>query len=82
MTKLLYTIKWDSTTPTLEQVSAKYDFPITSMDKDFGVVLIDPEGNLYSIMVEENAVTDQGGIEGPFSNPRIENFGPPESNDT
>lgn len=51
------------------------------LDPDFGVIPIDPEQHLYSVMVEERAsaaAAERPGTAGPFSNPKIEPFGPPE----
>lgn len=52
------------------------------LDRDFGVIAIDPEQHLYSVMVDERAsaaAAERPGIAGPFANPKIEPFGPPES---
>lgn len=84
MAKILYTIEWDDGEPNIEQVSRKYGFPLESIDQEYGVVLIDPTNHRFSIMVDENAVTDISSpnrAEGPFSNPRIEPFGPPADDD-
>ena len=52
------------------------------IDPNFGVVCISPTENLYAILVEEEVNKRfQGnmGIKGPYSNPKIEPFGPPKS---
>ncbi len=76
MSKMLYSINWTGKKPTLAQVAKKLGIEKKDIDEDFGVVEIDPQDNLYSILVEETAVVlkDTKGIEGPFSNPRIEPF--------
>ncbi len=76
MSKMLYTINWVGEKPTIKQVAQKFGFEEKDLDEDFGVVEIDPQDNLYSILVEETAVVpkDEKNIEGPFSNPRIEPF--------
>lgn len=76
MSKLLYNINWSGEKPTLEQVAEKFGFDKNDLDEDFGVVEIDPQDDLYSIMVEESAIgqKDTENIKGPFSNPRIEPF--------
>jgi hypothetical protein len=51
------------------------------VDPGFGVVNISPAEHLYTILVEEAAaarVGDADQVEGVFSNPRIEPYGPPE----
>lgn len=77
MSKMLYSINWTGSKPTLEQIANRFGFDKKDLDEDFGVVEIDPQDNLYSILVEENAVVpkEEGDIKGPFSNPRIEPFG-------
>jgi hypothetical protein len=77
MSKMLYSVNWEGEKPSLEQVAKKYGFKTNDIDQEFGVVEIDPQDNLYSILVEENAVVlkDAKNIKGPFSNPRIEPFG-------
>jgi len=77
MAKILYTIEWDDGEPTIKQVSEKYGFSIGSIDQEFGVVMIDPSNNRFSILVDEDAVLDTSSpnrAEGPFSDPRIEPF--------
>jgi hypothetical protein len=51
------------------------------IDSESGVVPIDPAQNLYAIMVEESAsarIEKGPDVEGPFANPPIEPFGPPQ----
>jgi len=76
MSKMLYSINWTGEKPTLEQVAQKFGFKNKDLDVDFGVVEIDPQDNLYSVLVEETAIVpkDAKNIKGPFSNPRIEPF--------
>ncbi len=76
MSKMLYSVNWKGEKPSLEQVAKKYGFKTDDIDQDFGVVEIDPQDNLYSILVEEDAVAPKAAkdIKGPFSNPRIEPF--------
>jgi hypothetical protein len=52
---------------------------------EFGIISIDPEADLYCILVDKAAVErvqnlsveKKEDIEGPFANPPIEPFGPP-----
>ena len=51
------------------------------IDADYGVVEIDPDQNLYAVLVDPRTaerVAGREGVEGPFSNPRVEPFGPPQ----
>jgi hypothetical protein len=54
-----------------------------AVDASFGVVAIDPGRGLYAVQVRTSALPDRGSsgqeespYRGPFSNPRIEGFGP------
>ena len=69
--------------PTVEQIRQKLGLSHTDVDQDFGVVEIDPDDQLYAFMVEEQKATQVSGtsgweIKGPYSNPRIAPFGPPQ----
>jgi hypothetical protein len=85
LTKLLFNITWEEGEPTVENVSERFKFQPEELDLKFGIVEIDPEENLYSILVEEEAIkrlqeelgVDMPDIEGPFSNLPIGPFGPP-----
>jgi len=89
MAKVLYTVRWPNGAPTIEQICGKYGFSPGELDGQFGVVEIDPQDHLYSILVDDAAVArvepgwasrgDEDGLAGPFSNPVIEPFGPPEA---
>lgn len=50
----------------------------TALDKEFGVVEIDPDKSLYSVMLEEGAAwrSREKQYPGPFSNPKIAPAGP------
>ena len=86
MSKSLFNIIWDRQQPSVEQVCERYGLQPHELDAQFGIIKID-EGNLYSILVDEDAVervreqfSDDASIEGPFSNPPQElagPFGPP-----
>jgi hypothetical protein len=64
---------------TIEAAAAQLSVPTDALDPEFGVVLVDPEAGTYAVMVDEGHVGDavaQADVEGPWSNPRIEPFGP------
>jgi hypothetical protein len=80
MGKEMLTVKLKPNEATLPAVRRKLKLLPEDIDHDFGVVNIDPKQNLYAILVEPTAArraSKQDGIEGPFSNPKIETFGPP-----
>jgi hypothetical protein len=80
MPKQMLTLTLPPEEATLSQVRRRLNLSADEIDSEFGVVLIDPKRNLYTILVEEEAVHKVSGrpeVKGPFSNPRIEPFGPP-----
>ena len=85
MQKLLFSIKWEDGQPSTEQICEKYGFEPQEIDSQYGIIEIDPEDNLFSILVDQEAAQrvreqlgdDDEGIDGPFSNARIAPFGPP-----
>ena len=77
---VLMTVELDPGAATVAAAAERLGVDPARIDPEFGVVSIDPEQHLYSVLVDEQAVSGaQGrpGVEGPFSNPRIEPFGPP-----
>lgn len=75
MSKLLFTIRWVENNPSVEQVAERLKIRAEDIDSDFGVVPIDPERFLYSILVEEKGIGGTNDeILGPFANPRIGPF--------
>ncbi len=84
MTKVMVTIQAPEGPPSLEAVIERYQLGPDDIDSDFGVVEIDPDDDLYVILVEPDAATRIKPAEcwdtaGPYSNPRIAPFGPPEA---
>jgi hypothetical protein len=76
----MLTLSGGKTAPSLDEVARRLDVRPAQLDPDFGVVLIDPERHLYTVLVDEDAAegaASREGVEGPFSNPRIEPLGPP-----
>ena len=83
MAKVMVTIHGPDTPPTIADVRDRYGLSQDEIDASFGVVEIDPDEQVYTVLVEEEAAAkiqsnDEWRTEGPFSNPRIEPFGPPE----
>jgi len=81
MARFLLTVTREPSQASLEVVKRDLGLSDDEIDEDFGVVSIDPNSNRYAILVEEDAAERMGaepGVEGPFANPPIEPFGPPE----
>jgi hypothetical protein len=88
MAKMLFTVTWAEGKPTLNKIMKKYGFRADEIDEEFGIVEIAPKAHQYSVMVEDDAVkrflsisaksAEEKDISGPYSNPRIEPFGPPQ----
>ena len=89
MSKVLYNVRWPDGSPTIEDVCRKYGLASEEVDQQYGLIEIDPQDHLYCMLVEQAAVARlsqtwaQSGkpadIEGPYSNPPIEPFGPPQA---
>jgi hypothetical protein len=81
MSKLMMTLHLDPKEASLAAVKRKLGLQAGEIDEEFGVVPIDPDANLFTVLVEEGVVTKvqgQEGVRGPFANPKIEPFGPPK----
>lgn len=79
----LYTVSGSDGPPTIEEAAKQLGFPPSDIDREFGVVPIDPTRGLYSVRAI-TALTPGGSganesYRGPFSDPRIEPFGPVKS---
>ena len=78
----MLTLQLDPAEASAEHVRRKLKLDDAALDPDFGVVEIDPAGHKYAVLVDEDVAENIQGtadVKGPFSNPRIEPFGPPES---
>jgi hypothetical protein len=78
----MLTVTLDPADASLDHVRRALDLNANEVDHDFGVVEVDPDNHRYAVLVDEAAavrVKDAVGVEGPFSNPRIEPFGPPDA---
>ena len=81
MAKVMVTLRLQPEQASLPQVRRLLGLAPEEVDRSFGVVNISPAEHLYTILVEEAAaarVGDADQVEGVFSNPRIEPYGPPE----
>jgi hypothetical protein len=79
VSKVMMTVKLGPDEVSLAAIREKLGVKPDEIDPSFGVVSIDPDQNLYAVMIEEDSAADlaqQDGVEGPFSNPGIETFGP------
>jgi hypothetical protein len=76
----LMTVKSPNKVPTLEAAATLLNVSPNDIDQSFGIVPIDPENGLYAVQVREGALANRREsntqFNGPFSNPRIEGFGP------
>jgi hypothetical protein len=81
MSKVLLSVTRPPSEASLAAVKRDLGLSDEEIDAEFGVVNIDPKADRYAVLVEESAaerVGKQPGVEGPFANPRIEPFGPPD----
>jgi hypothetical protein len=80
MGKVMFSLTLDPAEASVGKVQRKLGLSGEELDRDFGVVELDPAAHRYAVLVDEEAVPrlqDAPGVEGPFANPRIEPFGPP-----
>ena len=79
---VMMTLAASETPPTIQQSAEELGVPVTAIDTDFGVVLVDTKNWVYTVRVDAKALDSSGesaeGVSGPFSDPRIEPFGLPE----
>lgn len=84
MSKVMLTLKLDPEQASLAQVRESLGIGPEEIDDDFGVIVVQPEQNLYAVLVDQGTadrVRDTEGVEGPFSNPTIRPFGPPSNSE-
>lgn len=83
MAKIMMTIRAPEGAPTVLDIVTRYGLQPGEIDEEFGVVEIDPADHAYTILVEPEAAqkiqpNEKWEITGPFSNPKIEPFWPPQ----
>lgn len=67
--KGLMTVAGDHRPPSIEAAAKQLAVKPEAIDREFGVVPIDPAAEIYSVLVE---MAEDGADERAFSNPRIE----------
>lgn len=79
----LMTVFGKSGPPTRSVAAEQLGIAAADINPDYGVVLIDPDKNMYAVMVRADRLPSggepQNPYSGPFSDPRIEPFGGPNS---
>lgn len=70
---------------TLEDAAKWLHVEVGDLDETFGVINVDPADGVHTVLIEESALQKLPGgaasqgdsVDGPFSNPLIQPFGPP-----
>lgn len=83
---VLMTVTLPADQVTLDAAIAALGVSPADVDVEYGLVPIDPDNGTYALLVSEEAGARVGddpaahgrGVEGPFANPVIEPYGPPE----
>lgn len=79
---VMFTIEWPSGQPSLADAARILNVQESDLDRSFGVVLIDPDTHEYTVLCRSQACASGAppgpGVKGPYSNPGIGTFGPPE----
>lgn len=81
MARVMVTLRLDPGQASPDEVRRLLGLAPEEVDPGFGLVNISPAEHLYTILVDQEAadrIADAPQVEGVFSNPRIEPFGPPE----
>jgi hypothetical protein len=81
MPGLMMTVTVPGNAPSLAEAAQLLGVAEAALDHTFGVVAVDPRHGVYTVLVDDKvASTIAAGPAGPFSNPRIEPYGPPSVN--
>jgi hypothetical protein len=81
VSKVMVTVKLDPQRASLADARELLGVDPDAFDQDFGVISVSPDEDLYAVLVEHDAVADMKPderVSGPYSNPPIEPFGPPQ----
>lgn len=73
----LYTFKHARGQPTLRDAAAALGVAEHTLDPTFGVIAVNPKEQLYTVRTIEGK-DSSGANAPPYSDPRIEPFGPPQ----
>ena len=73
----LYTFKHAGGPPTLRDAAAALGVAEHTLDPAFGVIAINTEKQLYTVRTIDGKDSSGANVP-PFSDPRIEPFGPPQ----
>jgi len=73
----LYIVHKDTGVPSLDEAAVQLHVPVERLDRSFGVQPIDPRSGDYAVMKRDDTDQNSASPRGPFSNPRIDTFGPP-----
>jgi len=78
---MMITLKLDPDHASMGEVRKKLGIGPEQIDESFGVIDVAPQEHLYAVLVDEDVAAEVSGkpdVEGTFSNPKIEPFGPPQ----
>ena len=81
MGSVMMTVELPPGAVSLAEAADRLGLDPGALDAEYGLVELDPGNNLYAVLVDEAAgvqASGREGVEGPFSNPRIEPFWPPK----
>lgn len=82
---VMLTVKLPAEVATLAEAQRRLGLADSEVDEDFGLVLLDPAEGMYAVVVSADAGSraaaagGAGEAGGPYANPPIEPFGPPET---
>lgn len=88
--KIMVQFHFERDLPDVSAVAQRFGVAEEAIDPDFGVIVTDEIDQLATILVPADVAdainaqlgcTSRGKAEGSFSNPRIEPFGPPSSDE-
>jgi hypothetical protein len=78
---LLMTVEMPGAEPSIGRAASELGVAVEDLDVDFGLVPIDPRRSKYAVQVRADKVPTEtrpeSGHRGPWSNAKIEPFGPP-----